>query len=112
MRHTYREVDYCGVKVALKLLAGKWTPIIFYHLAASPLRFNELWREIPRLSKKVLLGQLRQLEAAGLVARSVHNGFPPEVSYQLTPQGVGLVPILQSLDQWAMTHVAEAVHID
>jgi len=41
MRHTYREVDACGVKVALKLLAGKWTPIIFYHLRAGSLRFLE-----------------------------------------------------------------------
>jgi DNA-binding HxlR family transcriptional regulator len=38
----YREVDACGVKVALKLLAGKWTPIIFYHLRGGPLRFTEL----------------------------------------------------------------------
>lgn len=111
MRHTYREVDACGVKVALKLLAGKWTPIIFYHLAAGPQRFTALWHEIPRVSKKVLVAQLRQLEAAGLVARTVHNGFPPEVSYQLTPKGAGLVPILPGLDQWAMAHVAEAVHI-
>jgi DNA-binding HxlR family transcriptional regulator len=107
----YREVDACGVKVALKLLAGKWMPIIFYHLRGGPLRFTELWHEILRLSKKVLVGQLRQLEEAGLVARTVYNGFPPEVSYQLTPKGNGLVPIMHSLDQWAMTHVAEAVHI-
>jgi DNA-binding HxlR family transcriptional regulator len=59
----------------------------------------------------VLVGQLRQLEEAGLVVRTVHNGFPSEVSYQLTPKGNGLIPIMQSLDQWAMTHVAEAVHI-
>ena len=111
MRHTYREVDACGVKVALKMMAGKWTPIIFYHLSAGSLRFTELWHEIPRVSKKVLVGQLRQLEEAGLVARTVHNGFPPEVSYQLTPKGNGLIPIMQSLDEWAMAHIAEAVHL-
>ena len=80
-------------------------------LGAGPLRFTKLWHEIPRVSKKVLVGQLRQLEEAGLVVRTVHIGFPPEVSYQLTPKGTGLVPIMQSLDQWAMTHIAEAVHI-
>lgn len=111
MRHTYREIDQCGVRSALKMLAGKWTPIVFYHLTAGPLRFTELWREIPRVSKKVLLGQLRQLEAAGLIARTVHSSFPPEVSYQLTAKGAELAPILYSLDQWAMTHIAEAVHI-
>ena len=112
MRHTYREVDACGVHVALKLLAGKWTPILFFHLAGGPLRFTALWHAIPRVSKKVLVVQLRQLEDAGLVARTVHNGFPSEVSYELTAKGVGLVPIMQSLDQWAMAHLAEAVHID
>jgi DNA-binding HxlR family transcriptional regulator len=111
MPHTYRDIDSCGVKVALKLLAGKWTPIIFYHLGTSQLRFTELWHAIPRVSKKVLVVQLRQLEDAGLVERTVHKGFPSEVSYQLTPKGVGLVPIMQSLDQWAMAHLAEAVHI-
>lgn len=111
MRHTYHEVAQCGVKAALKLLAGKWTPIIFYHLSGGRLRFSELWREIPRVSKKVLLVQLRQLEAADLVARTVQNNFPPEVTYQLTPKGAELAPILHGLDQWAMTHIAGAVHI-
>ena len=111
MRHTYREVDSCGVRVALQLLAGKWTPIILFHLIRGPLRFTELWHEIPRVSKKVLVGQLRHLEDAGLVARTVHNGFPPEVSYEFTPKGAALIPIMHSLDQWAMAHVAEAVHI-
>ena len=111
MRHTYRQVDTCGVKVALQLLAGKWTPIIFYHLVGGPLRFTELWNQIPRISKKVLVGQLRQLEDATLIARTVHNSFPPEVSYQLTSKGAGLIPIMQSLDQWAMTHLTDVVHL-
>ena len=111
MRHTYREVDTCGVRMALKLLAGKWTPIILYHLVSGQLRFTELWHEIPRVSKKVLVVQLRQLEVAGLIARTVHNSFPPEVSYQLTPKGNGLIPIMQSLDEWAVIHIAESVHI-
>jgi DNA-binding HxlR family transcriptional regulator len=111
MRHTYFDIDQCGVKVALKLISGKWTPIIFYHLTTGSMRFTELWRAIPRVSKKVLLVQLRQLEAAGLVVRTVHNGFPPEVTYCLSAKGAELAPILQSLDHWAMTHVAGAVHI-
>jgi DNA-binding HxlR family transcriptional regulator len=111
MRHTYRDVEHCGVKMALKLISGKWTPIIYYHLMAGPLRFTELWREIPRVSKKVLLTQVRQLEAAGLLMRTVQNNFPPEVTYQLTPKGAALAPILQSLDQWAMSNVADAVHL-
>jgi DNA-binding HxlR family transcriptional regulator len=111
MRHTYHEVEFCATKVALGLLSGKWKPIIFFHLASGSLRFTELWRAIPRVSKKVLLEQLRQLEDAGIVERTVHNGFPPEVTYHLTPKGAELAPILQRLDQWALTHIKGTVQI-
>lgn len=111
MRHTYREVETCTTKVALGLLSGKWKPIIFFHLASGAMRFTELWRAIPRVSKKVMLEQLRQLEDAGIVERTVHNGFPPEVTYQLTTKGAELAPILQRLDQWAMKHLEGVVQI-
>jgi DNA-binding HxlR family transcriptional regulator len=111
MRHTYHDIECCAAKVALDLISGKWKPIILFHLGSGPLRFTELWREIPRVSKKVLLEQLRQLEAATLVERTVQNGFPPEVTYQLTSKGQELAPILQSLEQWAMAHVEGVVQI-
>ncbi|KUG06747.1 winged helix-turn-helix transcriptional regulator [Solirubrum puertoriconensis] len=111
MRHTYREVEQCATKVALNLISGKWKPIIFFHLSSGAMRFTELWREIPRVSKKVLLEQLRQLESAGLVERTVQNGFPPEVTYQLTHKGAELAPILYRLDQWAMRHIEGVVQI-
>ncbi|GAA4375596.1 helix-turn-helix domain-containing protein [Hymenobacter koreensis] len=111
MRHTYRDVEQCATKVALDLISGKWKPIIFFHLSSGAIRFTELWRAIPRVSKKVLLEQLRQLENAGLVERTVHNNFPPEVTYQLTPKGAALAPILHRLDQWAMMYVQGVVQI-
>ncbi|MCB2407455.1 winged helix-turn-helix transcriptional regulator [Hymenobacter lucidus] len=111
MRHTYHDVEFCATRVALSLLAGKWKPIIFFHLFPGPRRFSELWRDIPRVSKKVLLEQLRQLEAGGLVARTVHNGFPPEVTYELSAKGAALAPILRRLDQWAVTHIEGVVQI-
>ncbi|UOQ52894.1 winged helix-turn-helix transcriptional regulator [Hymenobacter cellulosivorans] len=111
MRHTYHDVEFCATRVALGMLAGKWKPILFFHLFAGPRRFTELWRDIPRVSKKVLLEQLRQLEAAGLVERTVHNGFPPEVSYQLSAKGAELGPILHRLDQWAVKHIEGVVQI-
>jgi DNA-binding HxlR family transcriptional regulator len=111
MRHTYHEVECCAARVALGLISGKWKPIIFFHLAHGSLRFTELWREIPRVSKKVLLEQLRQLETAGLVERTVQNGFPPEVSYHLSAKGAELAPILQRLEEWALAHVEGVVQI-
>ncbi|WP_400193786.1 winged helix-turn-helix transcriptional regulator [Hymenobacter sp. B81] len=111
MRLTYRDVEQCATKVALDLISGKWKPMIFFHLSAGPLRFTELWRQIPRVSKKVLLEQLRQLEQAELVERTVQNNFPPEVSYHLTAKGAELAPILHRLDQWALKHIAGVVQI-
>ena len=51
------------------------------------------------------------LEQAGLVERTVHNGFPPEVTYQLSHKGAELAPILYRLDQWAVKHIAGVVQI-
>ncbi|WP_022822481.1 winged helix-turn-helix transcriptional regulator [Hymenobacter norwichensis] len=111
MRHTYHDIECCAAKVALDQISGKWKPIILFHLSSGPMRFTELWREIPRVSKKVMLEQLRQLEAATLVERTVHNGFPPEVTYHLSSKGRELAPILQQLEQWALTHIEGVVQI-
>lgn len=71
------------------------------------LRFIHLWRLLPRVSKKVLLEQLRQLEADGLVHRQEYLKFPPEVGYGLTPKGQSLIPILRQIDQWAKAHLGD-----
>jgi DNA-binding HxlR family transcriptional regulator len=69
------------------------------------LRFIHLWRLLPRVSKKVLLEQLRQLEADGLVQRHEYIKFPPEVGYALTDKGKSLMPILRMIDQWATANI-------
>jgi DNA-binding HxlR family transcriptional regulator len=65
---------------------------------------------IPRVSKKVLLEQLRQLEADGLVGRHDHQTFPPEVSYHLTQLGQSLLPVLKAIDQWAPALPAQTLY--
>jgi DNA-binding HxlR family transcriptional regulator len=62
------------------MLAGKWKTVILQHLAGGKLRFIQLWRLLPRVSKKVLPEQLRQLEADGLVQRHEYLTFPPAKS--------------------------------
>lgn len=98
----YKDFENCGLKRALDMLSGKWKPLVMLHLFEnSQVRFTELWRTMPRVSKKVLLEQLRQMEADGLVERIEMNGFPPEVHYRLSSRAQALGPLLAGLDQWA-----------
>jgi DNA-binding HxlR family transcriptional regulator len=104
---TYPEFERCAVNVTLGMIASKWKPVIIQHLEAGEVRFVELWRTLPRVSKKVLLEQLRQLEADGLVGRREYLKFPPEVGYYLTAKGHSLIPVLLVIDRWAATHIPE-----
>ena len=101
----HKDFERCAVNLTIGMLAGKWKPVILQHLWAGELRFAQLWRVIPRVSKKVLLEQLRQLVADGLVERHEYAKFPPEVGYVLTPKGQALMPILRQMEQWATEHI-------
>ena len=101
---TYDDFERCAVNVTVGMIAGKWKPVVLQHLMPGEVRFVELWRAIPRVSKKVLLEQLRQLEGDGLVGRTEHLKFPPEVSYHLTETGRSLIPVLQTIEEWAVRH--------
>jgi len=98
-------------KVTIKLLSGKWKPLIIFHLSESPMRFQNLWRAIPSVSKKVLIEQLNQLFTAGLVARSVLNAFPPEVEYSLTSSGSSLSKLLAQVEKWGLENLDGVVQI-
>ncbi len=106
---TYHDFERCAVNVTVGMIAGKWKPVILQHLKAGETRFVALWRAIPRVSKKVLLEHLRQLEADGLVGRRELLTFPPEVCYSLTARGTALIPLLQTIDEWAAEHLADQV---
>jgi len=75
------------IETALRLLEGRWKLVILFHLSGGKVRrFSELERAIPALTQKMLGQQLRhQLEADGIVTRTVHPQVPPKVEYRLTP---------------------------
>lgn len=88
---------------ALAVIEGRWKILILFHLfGADVLRFSELRRAIPRVSQKMLIQQLRDLEKAGVVARTVYPVVPPKVEYTLTADGRALKPALEALQAWAM----------
>jgi DNA-binding HxlR family transcriptional regulator len=90
-----------GVERAFRMLEGRWKLVILFHLfAGRPLRFSDLERAIPAISQKMLIQQLRALEADGIVRRTVHHQVPPRVEYRLTDWGQALCPALDALLRW------------
>src|SRR2546421_4581034 len=91
-----------GVEDALKILEGRWKLVILFHLfGGKVLRFSDLERAIPAISQKMLIQQLRRMEADGVIQRILHPQVPPKVEYRLTPWGQKLCPALDALLKWA-----------
>jgi DNA-binding HxlR family transcriptional regulator len=96
----------CPVESTLSFLDGKWKGVILYHLLEDgTLRFNELRRRIPSVTQRMLTKQLRELEEAGLLQRTVFPVVPPRVDYTLTPLGLSLEPVVNALRVWGKEHV-------
>lgn len=100
----------CPVEAALEVIGGKWKGLALYHLSDGTKRFNELKRLCGAVTQRTLTKQLRELEADGMVSRTVHPVVPPHVDYALTAKGRALVPVLEALREWGAAHaVPEAV---
>ncbi|MGW7361829.1 winged helix-turn-helix transcriptional regulator [Streptomyces sp. NPDC054841] len=91
----------CGLDAAVDVVGGKWKPMILWVLHdARARRFGELKRDMHGVSEKVLIQQLRELEADGIVHREVYREVPPRVEYSLTELGEALNAALVPLGQW------------
>jgi DNA-binding HxlR family transcriptional regulator len=86
---------------AVELVGRRWSGAILYALTDKPHYFAELAAAIPGLSDRLLSQRLRELEAEGLVSRSVEEGSPARVRYALTEKGRSLSPALRELRDWA-----------
>ncbi len=89
---------------AVELVGRRWTGVILFKLVDGPHYFRELLAAIPGISDRLLSQRLRELEAEGLVERTVHDGSPARVSYRLTDVGRELEPALRELHRWAQAH--------
>ena len=95
----------CPTDALMQMLAGRWKLMVIYYLMQGERRFNQLQRELGRITHRTLAQQLRELEADGLVLRHDHSTIPPRVDYRLTPLGRTLQPILMTMERWAEDHV-------
>lgn len=89
-------------------IAGKWTALVVHVLSEQTMRHGELQRAVGGISQKVLTQTLRNLERNGLVSRKVYPVVPPQVEYSLTDLGRTVVPVLDRVCDWAVTHDEEA----
>ena len=90
----------CPVETTLMLIGDKWKVLILRELLEGTKRFGELKKAIGSVSQKVLTAQLRDMEAKGLLTRTVYAEVPPRVEYTLTETGYSLRPILDSMVTW------------
>jgi DNA-binding HxlR family transcriptional regulator len=95
------------VERALKVISGRWKPQILHWLFEGPRRFSELERRMPAISQKVLIQQLRELRAHGLVVRTAFPDTPPRVEYAVTPLAESLRPVMRSLCAWGRRHAKQ-----
>ena len=86
---------------AVELVGRRWAGAILWALGDGPLYYADIGASVPGISDRLLSTRLRELEAAGLVERSVHAGTPARVSYALTAKGEALAPPLRQLGEWA-----------
>lgn len=92
----------CPLEYGLEIFGGKWNSRIICVLAAKQtLRYSELRREMGNITDAVLAATLKELIASSIISRRSYDEIPPRVEYSLTEKGRSVVPILQSICQWA-----------
>lgn len=96
----------CKVETALEILVGKWKPVILFQLfSKGTMRFSELQKALPDITKKMLTSQLRELEYNDIVHREIYLQIPPKVEYSITEYGMRMTPLLQAMNDWGILHV-------
>jgi DNA-binding HxlR family transcriptional regulator len=89
---------------AQRIFIGRWTPKVLFSLNERPYRHGQLRRHLGRVSQRMLTRTLRNLEATGLIARSVTGSKTIAVEYSLTQRGKTLITPLRGMCRWAKRH--------
>lgn len=98
------QVPGCALTAALAAMGGRWKLFIVYRLSEGPMHFAALRRSLPEMSAKVLAQQLHEMHADGLVDRKPCGPVPAPVIYSLTPHGLSLLPVAETIRRWGITH--------
>lgn len=105
------DASICIMTRIVNLMGGKWKPIILYLIQRDTNRFGALRRSMPKISKKVLTEQLRELENDDLIERNVYEAKAPQmVVYNLTEKGVSLRKLIDEMIGWGMVNLKGGVY--
>lgn len=100
---SYRQ--FCPVAMAAEILCTRWTVVLLREFVAGSTRFNELRRGVPRMSPALLSQRLKELEMAGIVARTASISDPGLFEYHLTESGLELRPIVEAFGVWGQRRI-------
>lgn len=90
----------CSTSLTMNYIGGKWKAVILIHLIEKK-RYNELRKELSMVTERTISLQLKELEEAGLIKRTVYTSKPPlKVEYELTAFGQTLIPVLNAIADW------------
>lgn len=95
-------VTGCSIEEAMRLLGGRWRLLLVSYLVDGPRRFNQLRRDVPNISQRMLTLDLRALEEAGLISRTVTPTVPVKVEYALTGDGQRLLPVVNVMQEFGL----------
>jgi len=101
----------CGLNATLRIISGRWKPLVLFFLRSGPKRYGELKRLVQGVSDKVLIQQLKDLEADRVLVRTDYKEVPPRVDYALSPLGRSLADAIVPLCAWGTEHAAEMASI-
>ncbi|MCS6997988.1 MAG: helix-turn-helix transcriptional regulator [Aquificaceae bacterium] len=95
----------CPAELAIQILSGKWKLYILKNLMEGKKRFSQLQKSIPGITQRMLSKQLKELEACGLIRRTVYPVVPPMVEYELTEIGKRLEGIFETMHRWGIEYM-------
>jgi DNA-binding HxlR family transcriptional regulator len=101
----------CAVIGTLKLFASKWKPCIICYLLQRPMRYNELYRTISNISRKMLSEHLHELISDQLVIRIPYDRKMQRVEYEITDKGRSLLTIFYELEKWGLSNIRDVFSI-
>ena len=101
-----KRTELCPVETTARILGGRWKAAVLEQLFQDAKRFSELKRAIAGITQRTLSQQLRELQSAGIVERTVYPDTPPRIVYAVTPLGKSLRPLLDAMCHWGKSHSA------
>ena len=110
MERSYNQ--FCPVAMAAEVLCSRWTVVLLRELLAGSTRFNDLRRGLPRMSPALLSQRLKELEEAGVVARTPVPGDPTILEYGLTEAGQELQPLVESFGKWGQRWIPSKLSLE